>query len=87
MADLVDSYYADGGYLQFDKLTVNSLNRRPSEPGTNVFDVRVDEGGTTYATSRTASPQSYPGGAANYRVTLTQTDARWSVTDYVEIAR
>ena len=77
----VEKIYAQGGRISYSGTVIRSIERRPSDSGTYVFNVSVKAPPTTVQTSSTSEPRQAYGGNGKFEVQLTRSPSGWSVAE------
>ena len=85
-ADVVDKYYADGGFIEAGDRSVLSLKFLLQSREKQVVRVKVDTPPTTYATRRGGDVRSFDGGQSTYKLTLERAGSVWQVGSYTEVS-
>jgi len=84
LADLVEGYYAAGGYVQWEGWSIRRVRPYPAG-GENAFAVKVASPPTKYKESKSGEVQTFPGGLATHILTLDSVDDTWVVIGKAEL--
>lgn len=84
-ADLIEGFYARGGYVKTQGWKVLSLEQVPaSTRRRTTYIVTVDSRPTTYKQSESGPIERLPGEKTAYRVSLRAASMTWLITDLIE---
>lgn len=84
LADLVEGYYAAGGYVKWAGWNIRSVRNYPAG-GENAFAVKVTSPPTKYKESGSGEVKSFPGGPATHILTLEAAGDSWVVKEKAEL--
>lgn len=84
LADLVEGYYEDGGYVKWTGWDIRSVRSYPAG-GENAFAVKVTSPPTKYKESDLGEVKTFPGGPATHVLTLEAVGSGWVVIDKAEL--
>ena len=84
-ADLVDQYYAAGGFIEFGGHSLSAIERVESAGGA-VFTVRDRTEPTKYKESADAPTKTFEGGVNRLQFTLRKVGPSWNVVELVQLA-
>ncbi|QCW51047.1 hypothetical protein FE634_12705 [Nocardioides dongxiaopingii] len=82
LAEGIQSYYADGGYVNFAGTRLISIRSTGGTDGVRQFEVARRVGNTEYVTASGEAPQSLEGGRDTITITVAKEDDAWVVTRY-----
>jgi len=85
LADLIEDWYAAGGYVEWDGWRIQSIKAMAS--GSDEFVVRVRSSPTTYKESARGPVKTFDGGPGAHALTLEQQGKSWLVVRKAEVPR
>lgn len=85
-ADLVESYYRNGGYVRAGRTKVLSVRLVGEVDGNYEYDVELDTPPSRYRETADGPIKSFPGGENAIRVQMKRMNDSWVVTDYGVLA-
>lgn len=83
LADLVEKYYAAGGYVEWSGWDIRSI--KPRGNSDLVYVVKVQSAPTRYAEKAGGKEKGFEGGPGEHLITLEAVGASWVVADKSEV--
>lgn len=86
-ADLIDGYYAAGGYVRISGQVLTTIAALSSSGNRSAFKVSVDPEPTEFLRSAGSEVQHLPGDPLVFKVTLERSGGGWVMRDYVQLVQ
>lgn len=87
LADLVDRYYAAGGYIKTAGWTLRSLERTSRTGNTLEYQADIDSAKTMYAEAEGAQQETLPAGNGRELFVVEKASDGWRMSEIAELSR